>query len=460
LSQLPFRQIRNVLSDRVFAFRQSRLENRKDFDKYCLNYLKREGWTIKENCKFNYVANLEQKRVHILFDEEGSSFRLTKLRDWREVAIATGHRTLYVFCFERPYKALVEEARDGDIAVHHYLDISVLDASHPVATSRAASAAKRDEELAIQSAEAGDYAEAVKHWRAILRMNPLEPRIWLHLITALEQSGHRRESEERTCQAIREFPQLAGFVIEYGWLAARAGQWGEAASRWKQGIERFPEDMKLLILYGVALATTEQYEKAEAFLANCVMRFPHEKRIGFEHAVLAGRQGHWDDAVFRWRRVVDIDPGDADAVGRLGTSLRLAGRVFEAQPLLLAAETRFAPNLIIGSELAIMAEPDWTEAVPRWRKMVEHFPANGDVLSGLVMALRRSGQSETAEHLLDDAMLRFPAHRKLVFHHADLASDRKDWDVAILRWERFLELDPNHSVARDRIAQARHCAGP
>jgi hypothetical protein len=57
--------------------------------------------------------------------------------------------------------------------------------------------------------------------------------------------------------------------------------------------------------------------------------------------------------------------------------------------------------------------------------------------------------------VLEAAAERFPKDIRIAHDFAHLATDRRDWPAALIRWERLRALDPNSTTAYHRIGEAR-----
>jgi tetratricopeptide (TPR) repeat protein/lysophospholipase L1-like esterase len=135
-----------------------------------------------------------------------------------------------------------------------------------------------------------------------------------------------------------------------------------------------------------------------------------------------------------------------------------AGKTSEARAILRRTEELQPEDPIIAIELAVLEEPDWEVARARWQNVVDRFPENGRGYIGLGKALIRTGQPERAELLLQEATERFPNDRRIAYDFAQLASDRRDWEMAIARWERYRIITPNDAAVQHRIGEARWAA--
>jgi tetratricopeptide (TPR) repeat protein len=314
---------------------------------------------------------------------------------------------------------------------------------------------KTEIDLAMKAEAAADYAAAVDHWRAAIRGRPTDGHLILKLVGALHRGGRTAEAETASADGLRRFPDQWILALEYGWLAGRQNRWPEAVSRWQTALEQFPNQPRLHAALGAGLTALQRFPEAEAYLAAAVARFESNPQVATDYALLAARQGHWAEAAQRWQRVAELSPEDAQAVAQRGHCLRLAGQPAEARAALAQAEAHLPPHPSVAIERAILEEPDWTAAIPLWQRVIDRFPDNVRGYLGLAQALVQSGSPDQAEPVLQEAVTRFPNDKRVVHDFAHLATDRRDWDAALTRWERLRVLEPDSATARHRLGEAR-----
>lgn len=88
-----------------------------------------------------------------------------------------------------------------------------------------------------------------------------------------------------------------------------------------------------------------------------------------------------------------------------------------------------------------MAREDWPEAVARWRRILERFPADAPVEAHVYLSrvYRKQRDSEAAEAVVEAAICRYPDELSLGVEYAKVAELRKDWPQAVARCQRIIE---------------------
>ncbi len=96
------------------------------------------------------------------------------------------------------------------------------------------------------------------------------------------------------------------------------------------------------------------------------------------------------------------------------------------------------------------ARKDWGAAVDRWERVISACGAAGQPIPKSAAAqlekarlaqsgaLRKAGDLDEAERLLERVLETSPDHVGALAQHAGIASGRKDWGAAVDRWERVI----------------------
>jgi serine/threonine-protein kinase len=127
-----------------------------------------------------------------------------------------------------------------------------------------------------------------------------------------------------------------------------------------------------------------------------------------------------DEAIACFRKVVELDPGSANAHHNLGAALVRSGRP--------------------------------ADAVPSYRKAVELAPDNAQGHLDLALALQSVGKNDEAiegfRKTVELDPTKFIAHFNLGWEH----QDKHRWDEAIASYRKAIELDPTYAEAHCNLA--------
>ncbi len=254
----------------------------------------------------------------------------------------------------------------------------------------------------------------------------------------------------------------------------------------------------LRLVAGQAAREIGRYEESERHVRRAMELIPGRSEPLVELANLRFRQERPREAEEFLRRVRELAPADPAAIHRTAESLRSQGRVEESIAVYeraLGIEPDFAPSIAgIGNamhklerhgeavshlERALALDSELAEAAALHRVLAQALLELGreqEAESNLERALElNSGDTRAMDYL---AMLRFGAGRyeeALDLYRRRLAAGRDDAQthanvgVTLYRLERYaeaerslsraLERDPDHSLARDLVAEIRALGG-
>lgn len=271
-------------------------------------------------------------------------------------------------------------------------------------------------------------------------------------------------------EAAREFRRVAELrpsegqaPFHLGLIAARQGRWTEAAGYFRQAADRAGPRFSILHNLGVALTEAGEPETAEARLADAASRSPDDPRVELSWGLAALERGDAGLAVVRLGRARELY-GDKvppiwfwaaarahAAAGDLESALRTGGEGvsrFPEQPVLLNNHAVFleaAGDLARAEQLLLTALGE-SASTPQISKNL------GDVY------YRLGRFDEAWEAYQRAARLNPDLGDDLHFKLGNLALRRGDPGAAAAAWNRALELNPRHQLARANLQTIQHTA--
>jgi tetratricopeptide (TPR) repeat protein len=133
------------------------------------------------------------------------------------------------------------------------------------------------------------------------------------------------------------------------------------------------------------------FDLAEDLIEAATIRHPTDLWIAVRHATIASLRGEMPKATSRWRRVVQVWPGEPIGyIGRAG--VELAQGNFDAATHLYQAAAALFPTYVWAADgLASVAitKQNWPEAERLWTEIQQRFPAHSRAQEQLAIARRQ-----------------------------------------------------------------------
>jgi Flp pilus assembly protein TadD len=193
-------------------------------------------------------------------------------------------------------------------------------------------AAAMVEELrrAMELHKTGRLEEAVARYRRLLDYYPDHPDVNHFLGMAEYQRGNLDAAVELIKKAIALQPGTALFHGNLGRIQLNRGEYADAAARFRRAFELSPDDAELPHLLGRALRLDGDAEAALPHLQHACELRPDSVRVllDFAEALAGTRQNARAAELFR--RVLEREPENTDALRSLAHSLRTLNRSDEA----------------------------------------------------------------------------------------------------------------------------------
>jgi tetratricopeptide (TPR) repeat protein len=253
--------------------------------------------------------------------------------------------------------------------------------------------------------------------------------------------------------------------VEAGLRAARSardlGFLAQADEIVSNLISRFPDQPAPYHWKASILINDRRLGEAAQVLELAAKRFQSNTAIAVERAWLSYHEGNYQEAIERWHAIIASTPNERTAYRGLAMSLRNAGRLDEAEDVLLHAMHAFKDDPWIAADHAALASHrrDLELALNRWISVRDTFPAHAPAYSGVGIALMNAERFEEAEAAYRETLILFPDELEPRIHTAVLAERRRDWPEAARRWGDVRVRAPGKPDGYARAIQAYIKAG-
>jgi tetratricopeptide (TPR) repeat protein len=246
----------------------------------------------------------------------------------------------------------------------------------------------------------GDLEEALRRYDAVRRRFPQVADGYGIAAACLTALGRADEAESMLERGIRKLADNYDLSVRHAQAAVHRRDWAAALTRWKSIADGFPHLPGPL---GVAQSLKEmgRLDEAEDVLIEASERFTSNPYPFVDLAGLAIAKGDLDEAIRRWKVVLDRFPWFDRAYTECAAFMCKVGRDVEADELLCLVVGR-SPEYLPGYlEYARSAQRrgDWPAAAERWAMVKARFPECTEAVEGEALALESvKRQSDPADH--------------------------------------------------------------
>jgi protein O-mannosyl-transferase len=196
-------------------------------------------------------------------------------------------------------------------------------------------------------AQRGDLAEAEKHLRRAVEINPTNDVMQSNLALVIARQGNLAEATAHFYRALKINPADPATLNNMGITLAQQGKLDEAIQHFQRALEIRPNDASGHTNLANVLLAREDLDGATKHLRVAIEIDPADADNHKNLAMVLAQRGSLAEATHHLRRAVELKPGDATAANNLAITLAKQGQLAEA------AE-RF--------EEALRIEPNFAEA--------------------------------------------------------------------------------------------------
>ena len=314
---------------------------------------------------------------------------------------------------------------------------------------RFASTVKDGLTYALMALQREDQTQAATLWTDLLTRHPRITRASPLALDVLLGLRRFDEAEHLMRQGQKKTPGDPHFARGLALVSFSRGDMVETAKRAELIRDRFPAIMEGYTLGVQALAANGRLTEADELARLATKKLPNNWLGFLDFANLAVHQQHWEDAINRWKMIIDNFP--QHKVGHLGYTQALT-RLFrydEAEEAISSALQRFPTDLSLFIEFARckQARGDIAAAIERWEVVLKRFPQQIQSYSETARAFEAMGEHTKAVETLREAMRIFPADAQSSAELARMFQGRRDFAAAAEIWSLIRARFPDFQEA-------------
>jgi tetratricopeptide (TPR) repeat protein len=180
------------------------------------------------------------------------------------------------------------------------------------------------------TAQRGDLAEAEKHLRRAVEINPTNDVIQSNLALVLARQGNLAEATAHFYRALEINPADPATLNNMGITLAQQGKLDEAIQHFQRSLEIKPNDASGHTNLANVMLARGDMDGAMKHLRLAIEIEPANADNQNSLAIVLAKRGNFAEATRYLRRVVELKPGDAAATNNLAITLAKQGQLDEA----------------------------------------------------------------------------------------------------------------------------------
>lgn len=190
---------------------------------------------------------------------------------------------------------------------------------------------------AAQAFASGDHATAICLFEQVVEATPEIAQVWHDLGQAYSGIGRLGEAADAFNTAAKLEPTFAAPCNSLGILSKRAGNLNLAEEYYRQAIKRQPEYPEVYFNLGLLFESMGKLDLARQHYQKAMAQRPDYTQAQNNFAVLLIQSREYDAAEVVLRQALSVSPGSSELLTSLGSCLRNAGRIKEAEEAYSAA---------------------------------------------------------------------------------------------------------------------------
>ena len=163
----------------------------------------------------------------------------------------------------------------------------------------------------------GKKNEALTYFRRAKNLDNGQPAAAQFLVLDAQNRGDYA-SAVKFLKESSAYEAEPSFHIRASYFLSRAGKPEESAQLLKEAYEKFPADAEIVFYYALALMDLEQWSEAEEILASALNSDIKSESILLNYAVTLERQKKYKKMEAQLKKLLELDPNNAEALNFYG----------------------------------------------------------------------------------------------------------------------------------------------
>ena len=259
--------------------------------------------------------------------------------------------------------------------------------------------------------ELEQYDEAIKIFNGMLAKDPDIHQIRLYLGMAYEEKGDFDPAYTEFVKIPRDSNLYVEAIGHIAFILKEKGKPEQAVVTLKTALAENPRNLELYMNLSSLYEALEKPEDGLALLFEAEKLFPDESRLQFRLGVLYDKRGNRPESIERMKKVIALNPKDAQALNFLGYTY---------------------------AEMGINLD----EALNYLKQAVKIRPNDGFILDSLGWVYFKLKKYDESVKYLEEAVALVIDDATISEHLGDVYAARKEFRKALKMYKKSIELDP------------------
>ncbi len=239
-----------------------------------------------------------------------------------------------------------------------------------------------------------------------------------------EQKQGRYEQALKYLQNSREFENSPTLQIKAGYYLSMLSKQEELLALMEQSYKKFPSENEIAYYYALALIDAKKFNQAQKVLENILTNIPENETVLLTYATLLYEQKDYKKMESTLRKLIEINPNNAEALNFLGYFL-----IDRKSPQSLEEGHAFITRALENNPQEI---------------------AYQDSLSWYYFKKGNYSEAQKIISTLPDVK-----DEEIYLHRAEIAAALKDFENAIINYEKALKIKPKNKAAKRGLKKVK-----
>ena len=272
--------------------------------------------------------------------------------------------------------------------------------------------------------ELDHFDEAIKVFSSILEKDPAAYQMRLYLAIAYEEKGDLATAYTEFLKIPSDSSSYIDAIGHRAFILKEQGKSEQALAILKAAIADNPDQLELYLNLSSLYEALDRTNDGLALLLTAEKQFESDPRIQFRIGVLYDKLGKRTESIKRMKKVIGINPNDAQALNFLGYSY---------------------------AEMGIHLE----EALTYLKKAVDIRPNDGFFLDSLGWVYFKLKNYDEAVRNLEKAAALVEDDSTIAEHLGDVYAARKEQKKALKAYRKAFKIDPDHKELLNKIRRIK-----